>query len=122
MLYYQTNHQHAIMTAYICGPMRDYPRFNFDAFDAAAADLRGRGMVVISPADIDREIGFDPDEHDESFFEPLELIRRDVAAVLKSDCVVVLPGWDRSIGACAEAAIARWANKPVMEYPGMDLL
>ena len=44
------------LTVYIAGPMRGYPRFNFDAFDAAAEMLQDT-CDVISPAQLDRDIG-----------------------------------------------------------------
>ena len=46
------------MTCYIAGPMTGYPRFNFDAFDAARDDLRSDGYDVISPADLDIRLSF----------------------------------------------------------------
>lgn len=110
-------------SCYLAGPMRGYPRFNFDAFDAAAADLRAKSWTVISPADIDREHGFNPDVHDESFFADFrDLIRRDVEAVLTTDCVVLLPGWDRSVGVKGELGIAKWAGKPALLYPSLTPL
>lgn len=48
------------MKVYLAGGMRGYPSFNFPSFDAAAAELRKRFITVISPAEIDRELGFDP--------------------------------------------------------------
>ena len=51
-------------TVYIAGPMRGYPRFNFDAFDAAQSHLESLGYRVISPAALDREVGFNPDDED----------------------------------------------------------
>ena len=40
--------------------MRNLPRYNFDAFDAAAYALRQDGWTVQSPAEHDRSMGFDP--------------------------------------------------------------
>lgn len=107
---------------YLAGPMRGKPRFNFDAFDEAAQDLFASGWAVTSPADIDRELGFDPDQHDESFFGDIaNIIRRDVEAVLEADAVVALPGWEESMGARAEVALARWAGRLVLEHPSMKV-
>ena len=107
---------------YIAGPMRGYARFNFDAFDAARDNLAAEGWAVTSPADIDREMGFDPGKHDESYFGDLaQVIRRDVEAVLAADVVVALPGWRESVGASAEVALAWWAGRLVVEYPEMRL-
>lgn len=109
-------------TAYLAGKMRGIPKFNFPAFDAAAKDLREQGWEIISPADIDREHGFDPEKHDESYFPMNILIRRDIEAVLKQDAIILLPGWEKSVGANAELAVAKWAGKPAYLYPSMVLL
>lgn len=100
---------------YVCGPMRNYPRFNFAAFDRAVRTLTRRGYAVFSPADMDRAMGFDPSKPDPDFNMHLA-IRRDMDAILKSKAVVCLPGWRKSVGARAEREIARWADIPCYEY------
>lgn len=93
---------------YLAGPMRGYDLYNFPAFDEAAARLRVAGYTVISPAELDRAVGFD-----ERTTEPLPddfmpaATRRDVEALLKVDGIALLPGWERSTGARLELAIAR---------------
>lgn len=99
--------------------MRGYPRYNFDAFDAAAERLRSDGWIISSPADIDRAEGFDPDKHHESFFDFTDLIKRDVAAILATDYTIVLPGWQKSTGATTEVSVARWAQKKILLYPSL---
>ncbi len=47
-------------TIYIAGPMSGYPQYNFPAFDKARDELEKNGWQVGSPADMDREHGFDP--------------------------------------------------------------
>jgi len=107
-------------TCYLAGPMRGYPKFNFGSFKSASEDLRTKGWNVISPADIDSSLGFDPEIHDESFFDDFNLlIRRDIEAVLTTDCTIVLPGWHKSTGAMAEVSVARWAKKSVLIYPSL---
>ena len=44
-----------MMRIYLAGPMRNYPRNNFPAFDAAAAKLRADGHEVFNPAEHDRK-------------------------------------------------------------------
>jgi Domain of unknown function (DUF6378)/Domain of unknown function (DUF4406) len=107
------------MIIYIAGPMRGYPRYNFDAFDAAQADLVKRGYEVISPAQMDRDVGFDPDckEVSQTFLD--EAMCRDIEAIKKADGVALLPGWERSTGAQAEMWLARWRHIPVFLYPAM---
>jgi hypothetical protein len=108
---------------YIAGPMRGVPRFNFPAFDAAKKKLVAQGFEVISPADMDRDIGFDPadlppdyDWHDiDSIgFSLPDAIHRDVEAVKKCNAIYMLCGWERSRGACAEKALAEWMGLTVL--------
>ena len=56
------------MRAYLAGPMRGYPRRNFELFTSAKADLVKQGIEVVSPVDIGIEFGetFDKDEHKEN--------------------------------------------------------
>lgn len=94
------------MKLYLAGPMRGYPLFNFPAFHEAARLLREAGHEVWSPAEQDAELdGFDPVVSAPRPF--VEYMRRDLPAVLASDAVVVLPGWEWSKGASLEAHVAR---------------
>ena len=45
---------------YVAGKMRGVPYYNFPAFDRARDRLAGLGFEVLSPADMDREVGLDP--------------------------------------------------------------
>jgi len=118
------------MTLYLAGRMRCIPYYNFPAFDAARDALKARGHTVISPADLDREHGFDamllPPDYDWSRvpegFDLNACIRRDVDAVLRCDALVFLSGdWTASIGSKGEFAVALWARKPVFELsPDME--
>lgn len=112
------------MLLYVVGAMRTIPFYNFPAFDAARDALKARGHTVISPADLDREHGFDamalPADYDwgrvPEGFDLDACIRRDVDAVLRCDALVYLPGdWTKSIGGRGEYAVAMWARKPVYQ-------
>ena len=107
-------------TAYIAGPMSNHPAYNFPAFDAARDDIRSRGFDVISPADLDREAGFDPDtcKVDKEFLDAA--MQRDLDAIMRVDFMVMLPGWRDSTGARAEYALARWRHIPVLDWPSME--
>jgi nucleoside 2-deoxyribosyltransferase len=98
--------------AYLAGPMRGYDEYNFPAFHAAAAKLRGHGLDVWSPAEHDvNEDGFDPAK---DTAQPMKhYMRRDLPAVLSADMVCVLPGWEKSQGACLEVHVARTCGIPV---------
>lgn len=105
------------MKIYIAGPMRGKKWFNFPDFDWAKECLTRAGWEVISPADLDREIGFDvaslppdTDWNDVSKlgFDLKAAIQRDVAAILNCDAIFMLHGWSESRGAKAEKAVAEW--------------
>ncbi len=103
--------------AYLAGPMRGIPNFNFPAFAAGAALLRARGYEVFSPAERDEN------RHNPRMFEGTgditkiegvggfslrEVLGADLEWIGKfADYVVVLPGWELSKGARAEVALAR---------------
>ncbi|CAB4135932.1 Protein of unknown function DUF4406 [uncultured Caudovirales phage] len=97
---------------YIAGPMTGYAKFNFPAFDAAR-DYLERDWNVISPADMDRELGFDAavDEVTAEFLR--DAMRRDINAIMAVDAVYALAGWEQSKGASAEVALAEWRGIPV---------
>ena len=81
---------------YLAGPMTGFPRFNFDAFDIARDQLESEGWTVISPADLDRQHGFDPDNPPPITPSLLrEAVMREMAVIMESDAVVLLPGWER---------------------------
>lgn len=114
-------------TFYIAGPMRGHENLNFPAFDRAAECGRQRGYSIISPADLDREHGIDPvkdpgvTEH-ENILSPAELreiVKRDIAVISslhaeRRDGIAVLDGWENSVGARAEVALARWLGLQVV--------
>jgi hypothetical protein len=102
-------------TVYIAGPMRNHPAYNFPAFDAARDIGELKGFRVISPADLDRELGFDETR---DTFGPDQLksaVRRDAEALTICDAIAMLPGWEKSLGAQAELAIARWLGLEVLD-------
>ena len=99
---------------YLAGPMRGIPHCNFPAFDEAAAAGRALGFEVISPAEIDREHGFNGDNTellDDEFMRACFM--RDVLAIWslrprEGDGIALLPGWERSVGGMAEIFLGRF--------------
>lgn len=87
--------------------MRGYPQFNFPAFDQARDDLRSLGHEPISPADMDRDLGFDETLNSLEGFDLKDALRRDVDAIFDADAIFMLQGWENSIGATAEHALAK---------------
>lgn len=100
-----------ISSAYLCGPMRGLPNYNFPAFDAAREFLTDMGIEVVNPADIDREAGFVTESPDgevllTEHFSIQEALRRDFAAICRCEAVACLPGWEYSSGSLAERRVA----------------
>lgn len=108
---------------YLSGPMRGYEKFNFPAFDAARDAGRARGFGVMSPADMDRELGHTENDVLEEINTPENQRRfaaRDCAALLalkaeNGDGIALLPGWEKSTGAVAELMLARWLKLTVVD-------
>ena len=107
-------------TIYIAGPMSGVEEFNFPAFDMAEADLRAKGWNVINPAQMDRDIGFDPaiDVADAAFLHDA-MIRDTEAIIHRADAIAMLPGWENSKGAKGEMGLAIWKHIPVYQWPEM---
>lgn len=112
--------------SYLAGPMRGLPAFNFPAFREAALVLRKRGIHVYSPHERDEEIHGPIFDDLAGSSEELLRIGFDLPAAL-FDCatavlsrlcdgVILLPGWERSSGARAEAHLAWAAGKTVRLY------
>jgi nucleoside 2-deoxyribosyltransferase len=102
------------MRVYLAGPMRGKPFFNFPAFHAADASLRKYGYRVFNPAEFDEGMGFDPKRDTP---KPLKCyMEHDLAEVCRSDMVVMLPGWRKSVGASLEVHVARVCGIPCVPY------
>jgi len=117
------------LLAYTFGPMTRYVHYNFAAFDTAKRILMEHGWQVVSPADLDRENGFDPyllpDNYDWSRWpesmDRRDVIRRDFNAIIASDAMYGLPGWrpygdnPGSEGGQWEYATGRLLRMPIYE-------
>lgn len=110
---------------YIAGPMRGYPRYNFDAFMAAEQEVSDLCFLPINPARIDIEHGFDPSTPEDKLTPAMmaEFIERDVEAILKkADAIYMLKDWEASKGATAEHALAKWRGIEVIYQCNEDIL
>jgi hypothetical protein len=103
---------------YIAGPMRGYPKFNFPAFRNAAADLRQLGYDVLSPHELDEEIGLTEDTPTDKVTKQtvFQCLRRDMEAISRCDAIALLPGWEKSSGANLELAVAERIGCKVYIY------
>lgn len=115
---------------YICGPMTWIPRFNFPAFDEAAAYLRLLGLEVISPAELDDpEIrrkalaSVDGAPHSVPGETWGDFLSRDVKLVADGvGSIMVMEGWEKSRGARLEAFVAVLCKKPVLNIKTFETI
>lgn len=116
------------MKIFVSGPMRGIPYYNFPAFDAAKAAFEAVGFDVVTPADLDRAVGFDamdlPADTDwraEAGFDVRAAMKRNIDAMLDCDGVVFLDPMNVSAGCMIELHIANrcriphlWNGKPTL--------
>lgn len=110
------------MKVYIAGPMRGIPNLNFPAFDEAKKRWEDAGHWVITPADMDREVGVDGSDESLKLLTPeflREAILKDVEVISNMDAVAVLHGWDNSLGSAVEVAISQFFNLPIYDAETM---
>ena len=102
------------MIVYIAGPMTGLPEFNFPMFNRVARMLRQDGHTCFNPAerDVERhpEIDFtcgDTQHVASQGFSLREALAEDTNHIcLEADTIYMLPGWETSLGARAEHALA----------------
>lgn len=107
---------------YIAGPMRGIKNFNREAFNLAEQDLRARGYDVYNPVTADIEAGIDPTsetgncldipDFDQAMFRGI--VKRCIDAILQCDAIYLLHGYQHSMGARGELAVADWLGLAVM--------
>lgn len=88
-------------TVYISGPMRGYPELNFPLFRSVTERFRAAGHTVVSPVEIGERdnLTLGPNRGGASY------LKADLVEVLDCDAMVLLPGWEKSVGARCEAAV-----------------
>ena len=96
---------------YLAGPMSGYPKHNFPLFDRVATRLRDMGYRVFNPAENKDGGKLRP----RSFY-----MRLDIPALIESEAVVVLPGWEHSRGASLEVWLAVDLDMPVYQCSELD--
>lgn len=112
---------------YLAGPMSGLPNFNFPAFHEAAEVLRRDGWIVFNPAEKDGEVvegtkAYASGDHmavQEEGFNFREAYAWDVCKVIEADAICLLPGWERSPGACGEYYVARAMQR---HYPTYEVI
>lgn len=119
------------MKFYLAAPMRGKKQYNFRLFDTVRDKLLTLGHEVISPADLDRDSGFDaltmvseddPCDTAPDGFDIFACIQRDVKAICDADAICFIdPEYLGSTGVRAEVAVSLWAGKEAFLFePWMD--
>lgn len=102
-----------VTKCYLAGPMSGYPEYNYPAFAAAADALRANGWVVFNPAENEAD---ESEKQGGTAAEYRKYLAIDLPAVLESERVFVLPGWEKSRGARMEVSLALLAGIEVWPY------
>lgn len=97
---------------YLSGPMRNLPLYNFPAFEAAHAEIKSKNpkWFIHNPALKDRMDGFNPELDTPTEQQIAQWMRRDIGDISRSQIIVMLPGWEASIGARRELQVAIWCS------------
>jgi hypothetical protein len=116
------------MKIFISGPMRGVPHYGFPAFDEAKAAFEAVGFEVVTPADLDRAIGFDAmtlpadtDWNAEAGFDVKAAMKRNIDALLDCGGVVFLAGAHGSLGCMLELDISDRCKIPYFCQGSRDL-
>lgn len=106
-----------LRSAYLAGPMRGIPEYNFPEFRRAATWLRAQQWEIFSPAE--------RDEADPAIDHTVDVagwngargldyfMAHDLKAVCEMDAVICLPKWEASQGARLETRVAVEIGHPV---------
>lgn len=111
------------MRLYLAGPMRGFPKYNFDAFETEAIRLRTAGYEVISPSEINIQDGMDYTSEetveatvrrdanglpDEEYY-----LERDFKALETCEGIALIAGWANSSGVRQEINFGLVHNLPI---------
>jgi hypothetical protein len=103
--------------------MRGLPQYNFPYFYQVEAVLQLWGYSVINPARLDIDAGKAQwnvslgDVIPDTGFTIEDALRRDFKEIMdRADAIVVLPGWEGSVGAQREVAFGTSIGRPVYTF------
>jgi hypothetical protein len=89
---------------FIAGPMRGYPNYNFDRFDAYEQILKDSGIDCINPARISRKFKEVEVNNDINVYN--EMVRLQQEAEKTCNVILLLDGWQWSEGVKLELKTA----------------
>ena len=87
--------------AFISGPMRGIPDWNAPMFEYAEKTYTSLGYEVFNPSWMKFGEGWDVNS----------IFAIDIAALAQCDCIIMLPGWEKSEGATLEHDYAKKTGK-----------
>ena len=99
---------------YIAGPMRGKPHFNYPAFMRAEKQLRALGYEVINPATMGDAYGT-PEQLNADPKLLRKLMDAELREIAKCNAIYLLRGWEKSVGARAELAMALAFDTAIMQ-------
>lgn len=97
---------------YIAGPMRGLPDFNYPAFNDYALLFRAFGWHVENPAEIGAKYGT-PERINNDRAMLAAVMAAEIHALETCDVIVLLEGWQKSVGAKKELHAALSAGLEV---------
>lgn len=106
------------LTYYLLGPMSGFEDYNYPVFERTATLLRGRGMLIKSPHEID----YCQDGSRRGSKPYSTYMRGGFKLLIECGGIVLLPGWPRSRGARAELDVALDCDMEVLMLTRDDLL
>lgn len=100
------------MKIYLSGPMKGYIDSNYPLFHKVSAELRLIGHYVYNPAEF---------KHSEEIF-PIRKAFREYCLFIcdEADAIMLLPGWEKSLGASAELALAKNCKLTIYEWSNFN--
>lgn len=102
-------------TIYLSGPMTGHPKFNYPLFNVVAAQLRAAGHTVYNPSEFPHDGEHDTFPLRKAFAEYTKFICEE------ADTIVLLPGWEASLGVSAELALAKNCRLEVVEFKDLKI-
>lgn len=104
------------MKYYLAGPMSGIENYNFPLFDECAADLRLRGLEILSPHEVDHG----ETQEARGILPYTHYIRAGLQLLLECNAIILLPFWHESKGCQLEVMVARSVGMTIYTYDPID--